>query len=110
MFEPASITSRNSSLNKAHGLFKKNKPFSEKDYQQLGQQVVDLYDALKPNRTALYRASFIKGVAGGLGGVVGATVGVALLLWLLSLFGQIPIVGHFVETVRHTIENRPKPL
>lgn len=91
-------------------LKKQNRPFDDKDYQQLGQQVVDLYDALRPNRTALYRASFFKGVVGGLGGVIGATVGVALLLWLLSLFGQIPIVGHFIDTVRHTIQSRPKPL
>lgn len=89
-------------------VLKKSHPFSEKDYQQLGQQVVDLYDTLKPNRTALYRASFFKGVIGGLGGVIGATVGVALLLWLLSLFGQIPFIGHFIDTVRHTIQSRPK--
>lgn len=87
---------------------KRNKAFSEQDYQKLGEQVVDLYDALKPNRTALYRASFFKGIVGGLGGVIGATVGVALLIWLLSLFGQIPFVGHFVDAIRHTIQSRPK--
>lgn len=88
----------------------KQKPgqFTDEDYQRLGQQVVDLYDALKPNRTVLYRSSFFKGVVGGLGGVVGATVGVALLLWALSLFDQIPIIGHFVETVKHTIESQHK--
>jgi hypothetical protein len=91
-------------------LFNKNKPLSEKDYQQLGQQVADMYDTLKPNRRALYRVSFFRGLLGGLGGVIGATVGVALLLWLLSLFGQIPILGHFVDSVRHTIESRPKSL
>lgn len=86
----------------------RKKPFTEADYQKLGEQVVDLYDALKPNRTALYRASFLKGIVGGLGGVIGATVGVALLIWLLSLFGQIPFVGHFVDSIRHTIQSRPK--
>ncbi len=91
-------------------MFKKKGPLTEEDYLQLGKQVVDLYDTLKPNRTAIYRSNFLKGVAGGLGGVVGATVGVALLLWILSLFGQIPIVGHFVDVVRHTIQNRPKVL
>lgn len=91
-------------------MLKKKGPFTEADYAQLGKQVVNLYDTLKPNRTAVYRGNFLKGVAGGLGGVVGATVGVALLLWVLSLFGQIPIVGHFVDVVRHTIQNRPKAL
>lgn len=91
-------------------MFEKKRPLTNDDYQQLGKQVVDLYDTLKPNRSSVYRGSFLKGVAGGLGGVVGATVGVALLLWILSLFGQIPFVGHFVDAVRHTIQNRPKPL
>jgi hypothetical protein len=91
-------------------LFKRSRPFNDDDYKKLGQQVVDLYDALKPNRNALYRASFLKGVAGGLGGVIGATVGVAMLIWLLSLFGQIPFIGHFVEVVRHTIQARQKAL
>lgn len=91
-------------------MFKKREPLTEEDYQQLGKQVVDLYDTLTPNRTAVYRGSFLKGAAGGLGGVVGATLGVALLLWILSLFGQIPFVGHFIDVVRHTIQSRPKAL
>jgi hypothetical protein len=87
---------------------KRTHPFNEADYQKLGEQVVELYDALKPNRAALYRASFFKGLVGGLGGVIGATVGVALLIWLLSLFGQIPFIGHFIDAIRHTIQSRPK--
>jgi len=86
----------------------KDKALAEKNYEQLGRQVVDLYDALKPNRAALYRTNFLKGLVSGLGGIVGATVGIALLLWLLSLFGQIPIIGHFVDAVRHTLQSRPK--
>jgi len=82
--------------------------FQAEDYQRLGQQIVNLYDELKPDRAALYRTNFLKGLVSGLGGVVGATVGIALLLWLLSLFGQIPFIGHFVDAVRHTLQNRTK--
>ena len=85
---------------------KRPKEFTEKDYQQLGMKIVDLHDTLKPNRAALYRTNFFKGVFSGLGGVVGATVGIALLLWILSLFGQVPFIGHFVETIRHTLQSR----
>lgn len=76
-----------------------------KHYQELGRQLESLYDSLNPNRKAVYRTNFVKGLWSGLGGVVGATVGIALLLWILSLFGQIPIIGHFVDTVRHTLQN-----
>lgn len=85
---------------------KQTQSFSDKDYQKLGQQVVDLYDAIRPDRKALYRANFFKGIMSGLGGVIGATLGVAVLLWVLSLFGQIPIVGHFIDVLKHTIQNR----
>jgi Domain of unknown function (DUF5665) len=77
-----------------------------KRYEDLGRQLEALYDSLNPNRKTVYRVNFIKGVWSGLGGVVGATVGIALLLWLLSLFGQIPLIGHFVDTVKHTLQNR----
>jgi Domain of unknown function (DUF5665) len=80
--------------------------FSSDEYQWLGQQMVDVYDALTPKRSALYRTNFIKGVYGGLGGIVGATIGIAALLWLLSLFGQVPIIGHFVDTLKSTLQNR----
>lgn len=77
-----------------------------KHYEALGKQLESLYDSLNPNRKAVYRTNFIKGIWSGLGGILGATIGIALLLWILSLFGQIPLIGHFVETVRHTLQNR----
>jgi gas vesicle protein len=40
----------------------------------------------------------------GAGGVIGATLVVALLIWLLSLFDNVPLIGHFVETIRNTIQ------
>lgn len=80
--------------------------FTDKDYQRFGQQLVALNDALRPDRKAVYRTNFIKGILSGLGGVIGATVGIAILLWILSLFGQVPIIGHFVDTVKHTLQNR----
>ncbi|HEY1835494.1 MAG TPA: DUF5665 domain-containing protein [Candidatus Saccharimonadales bacterium] len=87
---------------------KQSARFTPQDYTRLGKQVVELYAELQLNRKVLYRTSFIKGILSGLGGVIGATIGVALLLWLLSLFGQVPFIGHFVESVKHTLQNRPK--
>lgn len=78
------------------------------EQQQLGSMIESMYDTINPNRAKLYRTAFFKGIINGLGGVVGATVGIALLLWLLSLFGQIPLVGHFVDSIRHTLQNRQK--
>jgi hypothetical protein len=78
------------------------------DQQKLGAMIESMYDAVNPNRTLLYRTAFLKGLISGLGGIVGATVGIAVLIWLLSLFGQIPLIGHFVDSVKHTLQTRPK--
>jgi hypothetical protein len=76
-----------------------------KEYEDLGRQFVAVYDSLNPNRKAVYRTSLVKGLISGLGGVVGATVGIAILLWVLSLFDQIPFIGHFVDAIKHTLQN-----
>ena len=64
-----------------------------------------MYDTVNPDRKQVYRSAFLRGVASGVGGVIGATIVVALLLWLLSLFSEVPILGHFVQSVRHTLES-----
>lgn len=71
----------------------------------MGRQLESLYDAANPGRRALYKAAFLKGILGGVGGVIGATVVVALLLWLLSLFSELPLVGDFMDSLRNTIES-----
>ena len=79
---------------------------AEQDYKKLGQQLVDLYETLRPNRAALYRTAFFKGVLTGVGGVVGATVVIALLIWLLSLFNNVPLIGGFMESIKNTLETQ----
>jgi len=74
------------------------------DYEKMGRQLESLYDTVRPDRGTFYRSAFLKGVLGGVGGVVGATLVVALLIWLLSLFSEVPLIGNFVETIRDTLQ------
>lgn len=53
----------------------------------------------------MYKMSFIKGVLGGLGGVIGATIVVGLLLWTLSLFQDVPWVGRMVENAQKALQS-----
>ncbi len=84
----------------------KNKKDKAKDYEQLGRIVASVYESGYLDAAKSYRMSLLKGVMQGLGGVVGATVGIALLIWILSLFGELPLIGNFVDAVRRTIEQR----
>lgn len=70
------------------------------NYEDLGRIIASVYETGYANRGRMYRMSFVKGLFGGLGGVVGATIVVGLLAWLLSFFDVIP----FVEDLRETIE------
>lgn len=76
------------------------------DFEALGKQVAALYDHINPDRKGLYRTAFLKGVVTGLGGVIGATIVIAILAWVLALVGHVPLLGPISNNVRETIENR----
>jgi hypothetical protein len=64
-----------------------------------------LFQDMYANRWQIYKLNFLRGLFFALGGVIGGTILVVVLVWLLSLFDHIPIIGHFVETIRHSLES-----
>lgn len=81
-----------------------SKAKTQKDYEQLGQMLTNIYETGYVDRNQSYKMSFVKGLLAGLGGVIGATIVVALLLWALTFFDNVPLVGRFTEKTRNTIE------
>lgn len=60
----------------------------------------DLFNDFNRNRYAVYKFNFVRGIFFGFGSVLGATVLVALVVWLLNTTGQlIPGVAGFVDSV-----------
>lgn len=57
------------------------------------------------SRRHLYYENFLRGIFFSIGGIIGATIFIALLVWLLSLFDQVPLIGPFVDKTRQTIES-----
>ena len=78
---------------------------SKKQYEDLGRIVASVYETGYLNKAESYKNAFFKGMIQGFGGVLGATVLVALLLWTLSLFNDIPLLGNVIENVQNTVED-----
>lgn len=64
----------------------------------------DLFENMYSQRFKIYKMNFIRGVMFSAGTVVGGVLVVIFLLWFLSLFDHLPIIGHFVQTVHHSLE------
>lgn len=77
---------------------------SVKQYEELGRIVASIYETGYLDRANSYKMSFIKGLFQGLGSVLGATILVALFIWSLSLFREIPLLGGLVRTIQNTVE------
>lgn len=82
---------------------KNNKP--EMDAARLTEV---LLKAEYVDRKSYYLHNFLRGVVVGAGTVIGATVLIALLLWIMSLFDTVPLIGPTVNNARHTIEQHNK--
>lgn len=76
---------------------------TSKEYEQLGRAVSAIFETGYLDKNQAYKTSFFKGIFSGLGGVIGATLVAALIIWLLSFFGNVPLIGKFVTKVNQTI-------
>ncbi len=56
------------------------------------------------SKKKLYWENFVRGVTMSMGTIVGATIGIALLLWILSFFKTTPLIGPLVRNATQTIE------
>lgn len=68
----------------------------------------DLFYDFNRSRAQIYKMNFVRGILFGAGSVIGGTVVIALLIWILSLLGNvIPPLGDFFDGVTNTIETGP---
>lgn len=66
----------------------------------------ELFYDFNRNRTQVYLMNFVRGIFFGLGSVLGGTIVIALIVWLLSLFGNfIPPLNNFFDDVTTTIQD-----
>lgn len=68
----------------------------------------DLFDDFYNHRYEVYKMNFVRGIVFGFGSVVGGTLVVALLLWLLSALHYVPFLDGIVNAAQHSLESRGK--
>jgi len=84
----------------------KSNTMSDKEYEKLGKLLFSIGEIGSKNKRELYKVQFIKGVMSGFGGVIGATLIIAILLIILSVLNEIPFIGDVAKNITNTIENR----
>lgn len=70
--------------------------------------IEELFNDYYDNRRNIYKVNFFRGIFFGLGSVIGATVVVALLVWLLSFFVNLPGIGNTFEQAQKSLESGNK--
>lgn len=77
----------------------------EKELVKLGKMLREFSELGVMDRKQLLWVSFLRGLAQGFGAIIGGTILVALLLWILSLFNEVPLIGPFLETLSKTVDS-----
>jgi hypothetical protein len=69
----------------------------------------DLFYDLNRSRVKIYRMNFVRGIYFGFGSVLGGTLVIALLIWLLGMVAFVfPPVGDFFNGITDAIKQRPQ--
>lgn len=81
-----------------------NKEPKIKDSKEVLKALEVLFAADYIDKKQLYWHNFLRGMAFSVGGVIGATLIIALLLWVLSLFDTVPFIGPVIDNTRETLK------
>ncbi len=80
------------------------KKLDVRQYERLGKALESIFEGGYINHNRVYKINFLRGIFFGLGIALGGTFVVACLVWILSLFGELPIIGDFADTLRDSIK------
>ena len=92
-------------------LLKRLKKQVKEDNERGAREAVleDLFNDFNKSRYTIYKFNFVRGVFFGLGSVLGGTVVLAVLVWLLNLTGNlIPGVADFIHQVVDVVQSAKK--
>lgn len=64
----------------------------------------ELFSDYYKNRAKVYKMNFIRGLFFGFGSVLGGTVVISLIVWLLSFFVDFWFIGEYLRQTQETLE------
>lgn len=71
--------------------------------------IEDLFYDFHRSRRQVYAMNFVRGIFFGLGSVLGGTVVIAIIIWLLTATGDIfPPLADFINNIITAMEQRPR--
>lgn len=65
----------------------------------------EVFNDLYESRSRIYKLNFVRGLMFGAGSALGGTIVLALVVWILSLFVNVPIIGDYFENAQQSIES-----
>lgn len=78
---------------------------SDTELAEIGKKMMYLYQTGFVSYKQSLKYTFLRGIVYGFGIFLGGTIVVAIVLWFLSLFGDVP----FIEKIIHALQTQPKP-
>lgn len=69
----------------------------------------ELFQDMYAERRKIYQINFIRGLFFGLGSVLGGTILIALLVWILTQLGAVvPFLSDFIQDILDALSSRGK--
>lgn len=86
-----------------------NSPSTDEEYADLGKALTRaiVSDNIKvaDNWLRFITVNFVRGLFVGLGSIIGATILVAVVIWLLNAFDSLPVIGEWFERLQGSIQS-----
>jgi len=85
----------------------RNKPLSTRE-KKLAAEAMEYFIQYVSSPWRIIWVNFIAGIFRGLGALIGASIVLALLVWVLSKLVNVPLVGEYAKEVKATVSGYVK--
>jgi hypothetical protein len=69
----------------------------------------ELFNDFYTQRRKVYKMNFFRGIFFGLGSVLGGTIVLTIVVWILSLFVNFPVIGDYFQQTQKSLQQTSKP-